>query len=357
MTPAKPLAAAVILLVAVLPFPGHASPAEPLEVRVEDRLPGGNYRAASVETGGAIYIIGGRNETDTSPAVMRYDPSNGAVSFAAFRLPQPRMSACAVYDGKYAYVLGGADGGLELGSILRIELGTGEVRTLEAQLPSPRIGLSAALQDGRIYIFGGHSNGTKITHILRFDPATGNMTVMGASLPGGRAGMAIASAGSGIHLFGGKTDTGASDEVLLYEPEEDRLSVLPDRLPYTVYHAPAVLFRGAILIIGGNARLPGWNVSKATDTIVVFDPATGISSLLKSRLPSPRERTVAAVMGGRVLVFGGQEGVRALDEVVSLGPARKDGARTPDGWTPVLQLAILLGGAATAAAAIRRRKR
>jgi N-acetylneuraminic acid mutarotase len=196
-------------------------------------------------------------------------------------------------------------------------------------LPSPRIGLSAAPWGGLIYIFGGHSNGTMITEILRFDPATEDLSVMGASLVTGRAGMCVISMERGIYLFGGKTQSGSSDEVILYEPGKDSLTVLPERLPYPVYHASAVWTGERAFIIGGSAVLPGWNVSKATDAITEFHPASGVSKISSARLPSPRERTVAAFHGGTIFVFGGQEGVRALDDIVTIGTA-KNGANDQD---------------------------
>ncbi len=314
----------VVMLLAAAPGTGPAA-GTGLKVKVEGELPAGNYRAASVSTGKEVLIFGGRNGTDLSSLVLVYDLALRRVSTASYRLPQPRMSACAVYDGARAFVFGGSDGGLELSSILAVDPVSGQVRTSAVSLPSPRIGLVAAIWGGNAYIFGGHSNGTMITGILRFDPATDELSVMNASLPTGRAGMGIISTEHGIYLFGGKTAESCSDEVILYRPELDSLEVLPARLPYPVYHAPAVWTGHRAFIIGGNAVLPGWNISKATDTIVEFDPSTGGSSISKARLPSPRERTSAAIYGKKILVFGGQEGVSALDEIVAISAGDASG--------------------------------
>ena len=344
--------AAAFVILAALPGPSVAAG---LEVRLVGKLPAANYRAASVDTGKVIYIFGGRNETNLTTAVVKYDVSSGKVSDAGFRLPQPRMSACAVLVGDHAFVFGGADGGLELDTILAIDLPDGPVRTLDARLPSPRIGLVAAVSGGMVYLFGGHSNGTKIANVTRFDPGSENISLTGASLPSGRAGMGVATGERGIYLFGGKTDPGASDEVLLYDPAKDNLTVLPERMPYTVYHAPAVVFEGKVLIIGGNAQFPDWNVSKATDTIIEFDPGTGKSKTLPARLPSPRERSSAAVVDGKVLVFGGQEGVSALDDIVACGQAGMDEASGNGTWLIALSMLMLASVAAVAVAARRRR--
>jgi N-acetylneuraminic acid mutarotase len=346
------LAAMAVLLLAAA-APAGALPS--YDVNVLGRLPAGNYRAASVEDGKAVYLFGGRDESNVTASVVRYDLRTGAASPAPFSLPQPRMSACAVLDGKSAYVFGGADGGLELDTILRLDLASGNVTTLEARLPSPRIGLAAAVFKGSAYIFGGHSNGTKITNITRFDLSTGKVSLMGASLPTGRAGMGIAATAKGIHLFGGKTDPGASDEVLFYDPARDNLAVLHGRLPYTVYHASAAASGGRVLLIGGSAQPAGQNVSRATDTIVEFDPATGASRILPERLPSPRERSSAARDGGRVLVLGGQEGVKALDEIVAISAS---GGASPEdaGMWPAAVAAAFLVPAAVALFVIGRRR-
>jgi hypothetical protein len=340
-----------MILLAAMPGAGPAAGAG-LVVTVEGHLPSGNYRAASVTTGKEVFLFGGRNETNLSSSVMSYDPAIRRISLAPFSLPQPRMSACAAFDGKEAFVFGGSDGGLELASILAVDPVAGSVRTLGASLPSARIGLVAAIWGGDIYIFGGHSNGTMISGILRFHPGTEQLTAVAASLPTGRAGMGIISTGTGIYLFGGKTANASSDEVLLYRPDRDELEVLPARLPYPVYHAPAVWTGEKAFILGGNAVLPGWNISKATDTIVEFEPSTGVSKLSTARLPSPRERTSAAFQDGKIVVFGGQEGVRALDEIVIISPGKSsgDGGRGPllgaavpyvlVGLTAVMALAI-----------------
>jgi hypothetical protein len=126
-------------------------------------------------------------------------------------------------------------------------------------------------------------------------------------------------------------------------------------MPYTVYHAPAVALGGKILVIGGNAQFPDWNVSKATDTIIEFDPGTGRSRTLPARLPSPRERSSAAVVDGKVLMFGGQEGVSALDEIVSIGAGEKGASSGAGTWLIALSMLMLASVAAVAVAARRRR--
>jgi len=332
----SPALLVVFLLLVALPGPALASEGR-LEAKVVGKLPTANYRAASVATGDAVFIFGGRNETDLTPAVVRYDVVTGKATVVGWGLPEPRMSACAVYDGRHAYVFGGANGGKELDTILQIELASGDIRMLDVKLPSPRIGLSAIMYGGMTYIFGGHSNGTMISAILRFDPLLGDLSTMGATLPAGLAGIGIALDERGILLFGGNTGSGGTDRVMRYDPEKDDLTVLPERLPYPVFHASAAGVNGKVLLIGGSGQLVGWEVSRATDTIIEFDPSTGRSQILMAGMPSPRERAVSASINGRVLVFGGQQGVRALDDIVAISPVKNDG----DGLDgPVLRAAL-----------------
>jgi len=346
------LAALAVLLLASAVM---AQAAPVYHVKAVGHLPSAVYRATSVDTRDAVYLFGGRNESATIAAVVRYDKATGRAAPAGWSLPEPRMSACAVFDGKYAFVFGGANGGNELDTILRIEPGTGDVRTLEARLPSPRIGLSAAIHGGMAYLFGGHSNGTMLSTILRFDPSSGNLSRMGASLPAGLAGAGVAADPQGILLFGGNTGSGGTDRVMRYDPQNDNLTVLSGRLPYPVYHAPALAFCNKIFILGGSAELLGWEVSRATDTIIEFDPVTGKSRTLPERLHSPRERTCAALVDGSILVFGGQEGVRALDEISALDASADGASRGPAIWTIVLSVALLAPVAALALAAGRPR--
>lgn len=344
-----------ILLLAALPGPSLASEGK-LEARIEGKLPAGNYRAASVTTNDAVFIFGGRNETGLTTAVVRYDATSGEAETVGWMLPEPRMSACAVYDGLHAFVFGGANGGEELDTILSIDLTSGDIRTLDARLPSPRIGLSAIMYGGMAYMFGGHSNGTMIAGILRFDPSTEKLGIMGAALPAGLAGIGIAVDERGILLFGGNTGGGGSDRVMCYDPEKDVMTVLPERLPYPVFHAPAVSFKGKVLLIGGSGQLLGWEVSKATDSIIEFDPPTGNSRILAARLPSPRERTVAAAYGDRVLIFGGQQGVKALDEVVALSATGSGEFATPGQLSAAVLGTVMLAATVSVVMAVARRR-
>jgi N-acetylneuraminic acid mutarotase len=347
------VAALAVLLLAATAVPAGASPA--YTAKVAGHLPSAVYRAASVDTGDAVYLFGGRNESVTTAAVVKYDKATGRATLAGWSLPEPRMSACAVFDGEHAFVFGGANGGDELDTILCIEPGTGTTSTLLTRLPSPRIGLSAAMFGDMAYLFGGHSNGTMITAILKFDPSSGNLSTMGASLPAGLAGMGVAADARGIFLFGGNTGSGGTDRVMLYEPDADVLTVLPERLPYPVFHAPAVSFEGRVLLIGGSGQLLGWEVSRATDTVVEFDPASGRSKTLQVRLPSPAERSSAAVADGKILVFGGQQGVSAQDGIVALSSAGAGQDGGPATWIVVLSIVLLACVAALAFAAGRPR--
>jgi N-acetylneuraminic acid mutarotase len=288
-------------------------------------LPNGNYRGPAVTIGHTSFIFGGRNETNVTNAIIKVDLDTGAASFAPFSLPEPRMSSSVVLDKNTSnvYIFAGSDGPFEKDTIYRFNSSQGKVETLGVKIPHPRVGSAAAWSGRFAYLFGGHSNGTMLKEIIKFDPKTLNVTVLKAELPSGRAGMSIVTTPSGIFLFGGNTDAacsanGALDEVLKFDPKTGNLTKMLFKTPYPFFHASGAWTGFDYYIFGGSAVKSGQNVSQVTDTIIQFNYTTSAFKMLDAKLPSPRERAAGAYLNGKAYVFGGQSGVKALDEVVAI---------------------------------------
>ena len=339
----RPIASAVAALLVVILVSGTytntASTDGPrLTLEVVSHLPLGSYRASALNLGEEVFIIGGRNYTEVKTDILRHNTSSGETGFCSVRLPGPRMSASLISTGNDSFIVGGSDGPSELDTILRFSPSRCELSVVSAKLPLPRVGTFSAYSGDHGYIFGGHtSEGIKTAEILRFDPLTENITRMKATLPFGRAGSGICAVSGDIFIFGGMSnDNVPTDQILLYHPSNDTLEILDQRLPYPVYHTPAVwwqntyapgvyLFGGCAIQGGASTQL---NISIPTDKIIRFDPSTYKVEISPIILPSPRERVSAVCVNSSVYVFGGQLAHSASDEVmrVSIGPVPVNGA-------------------------------
>lgn len=296
-----------------------------VSVKVIGHLPNGNYRGPAVTIGHTSYIFGGRNETNVTSAIIKVDLDTGAASYAPFSLPEPRMSSSVVLEKNTSnvYIFAGSDGPFEKDTVYRFNSSQGKVETLGVKIPHSRVGSAAAWSGRFAYLFGGHSNGTMLKEIIKFDPRTLNVTVLKAELPSGRAGMSIVATPAGILLFGGNTDAGCSangalDEVLRFDPKTENLTKMPFKTPYPFFHASGAWTGSDYYIFGGSAVMSGQNVSQVTDSIIQFNYTTSAFKVLDAKLPSPRERAAGAYLNGKAYVFGGQSGVKALDEVVMI---------------------------------------
>lgn len=313
-----------------------------ISIEVIGHLPKGNYRGPAVTIGHTSYIFGGRNETNVTSVIMKVDLDSGSTTFAQFSLPEPRMSSSVVLDKNTSnvYIFAGSDGPFEKDTVYKFDPSQNKVETLSVKIPHPRVGSAAAWSGRFAYLFGGHSNGTMLKEIIRFDPKTLNFTVMNAELPTGRAGMSILTTPTGIYLFGGNTDAGCSangalNEVLKFDPKTGNLTKLPYKAPYPFFHASGAWTGSDYYIIGGSAVMPGQNISQVTDTIIKFNYTTSTFAVLDGKLPSPRERAAGAYLDGKAYVFGGQSGVKALDEIVRI--SFNDSAGTSyDAMVPVV---------------------
>ena len=114
---------------------------------------------SAAELDGAVYLAGGRLDTETVTRVDIYDPEANAWSRGP-DLPAPRSGAAiAVLDGRI-HLLGGrgTDARETLQTHLSWQPGEAAWRE-EAMLPAPRTGGGAAVLNQQIYLIGGGSGG------------------------------------------------------------------------------------------------------------------------------------------------------------------------------------------------------
>jgi N-acetylneuraminic acid mutarotase len=190
-----------------------------------------------------------------------------------------------------------------------------------APVPIPLTDADAAVIDGRLFVVGGKTgdNGgvaTKALHI--YDPT-------GGWLPGppkddaatALEDQAVVAANGHLYVIGGSTGAFATfkDEVWVYTPGGENLDTGTwtegPSLPVALSGATAVVHEGEIWVIGG---MDGTTGGTSRDEVLVLsgldpgDPAQGTWSLDES-LNQARDNAGAAVLDGKIHVFGGRERV------------------------------------------------
>ena len=135
-----------------------------------------------------------------------------------------------------------------------------------------------------------------------YDPATDSWET-GIPMPNARMGHAAAVVGGKIYVMGGaygaQTSTATVDE---FDPATGTWATKAPMPNDRVFHCAGAV-DGKIYVVGGCRS--GWNVNDADVTDVdVYDPATDTWTK-KGKMRSPRAMAAAAVVNGKIYVFGG----------------------------------------------------
>ena len=159
--------------------------------------------------------------------------------------------------------------------------------------------------DGRIYCIGGRSSGRVLSDLVRFDPST-NMWKTLAPMPVALAGMTAVTAGENLYTFGGRTTTapcsgGTTNTILRYNFRTNTWSVA-GHLAISRSDATAARVGNKIYIFGGC----NGNTGAFFDSVEVFNPSRGTSTLLAATMPGgPRADAAATVDDFTIHIVGG----------------------------------------------------
>jgi N-acetylneuraminic acid mutarotase len=174
----------------------------------------------------------------------------------------------------------------------------------QSPLPSARYGLTTCVVDGKIYAMGGgDSPYTQFLSVVEvYDPATDSWAP-GVSMPRDRMGHAAAVVGGKIYVMGGgyqaQTSTATVDE---YDPVTGAWAAKASMPIDRAFHCAAAV-DGKIYVFGGVRS--GWSANAIdVPNVDVYDPATD-QWTTKGKMRLPRGMAAAAVVNGKVYVFGG----------------------------------------------------
>lgn len=174
----------------------------------------------------------------------------------------------------------------------------------KAPLPTARFGLTTCVVDGKIYALGGGNAPYTpyLSNVEIYNPATDSWET-GIPMPNARMGHAAAVVGGKVYVMGGAygalTSSATVDE---FDPATGTWTTRAPMPNDRVFHCAGAV-DGKIYIIGGCGS--GWNVDGADVTDVdVYDP-TSNTWTRKGKMRSPRAMAAAAVVNGKIYVFGG----------------------------------------------------
>ena len=235
--------------------------------RDETTLPGEGLNAPTASViGRRIYVVGGFKTTTNVPSsdVLIYDVDAHRWSNAA-SLAEPRGGhAAAVLDGKI-HVIGGGNSRSTLANHSEYDPTTNRW-TERAPLSRSKGSPAAVAYSGKLYSIGGRSGPGDFGDVEIYDPQTDSWT---AGTPIEARGTAGAAPYCGtIYVFGGESQARKTtlDEVLRLNPATNQWEhSTPMRAPRN--YARAVVFRGAVWLIGGN-QVVGMSHSASGSTLV-----------------------------------------------------------------------------------------
>jgi len=134
------------------------------------------------------------------------------------------------------------------------------------------------------------------------------------SLPTPRAHMAVVNVGLEVYAIGGETTGSVENTVAVYNTQERQWSERASKIT-AVADATAAVLAGEIYVIGG--RLED---GRPTAIVEAYSPLNDGWRPI-TPLPRPVVGGLALVGGGRLYLFGGQDGEEVLDDVYVYDPA------------------------------------
>ncbi len=220
-----------------------------------------------------------------------------------------RSEVAAAAVGGKMYVLGGyADG--NVAQSLNEEYDP-KTDTWRERAPLLRGGnhIAAIGLDGKLYVIGGMTlqNAEAFADVSAYDPTTDKWTAR-APLPEPLGSMAVVATGGVIHAMGGAGGTTADNRHTvavhyIYDPQSNTWTK-GISLPDPREHFNLLALGGKIYAIGGRIE----NYSQNMQTIFSLDLSDKNAKWLTLPLmPIPRSGTQAAVLDGKIFLFGGEK--------------------------------------------------
>jgi N-acetylneuraminic acid mutarotase len=241
----------------------------------ETTLPGHGLNApAAAAIGSLIYLIGGFDTTTNVPTaqVLVYDTRSHNWRTAA-PLPRPRGGMGATVLAGRIHVIGGGNSQSTVADHSVYDPAT-DRWSESAPLPRPLGSPAAVVHEGSLYSLGGRSGLEDFGMAWRYD-GTGDRWLPGVPLPPRGTHGAVSVCGT-IYVFGGESQPRQAvlaDVLRLDAAHADWREMEP--MPTPRNFARAVLFRGAVLVVGGSLHPGSSHESAGSKVVERYDPGCG----------------------------------------------------------------------------------
>jgi serine/threonine-protein kinase PknK len=242
--------------------------------------------------------------TRTRPA--RAVPIRLRVAGALAPLPSARSGIAAATFGSSIVIAGGLDqAGVSTASVFTIDE---RPSAAIARLPGPIHDAAAAQLGGRLLVFGGgQSKGSD--RIIAALPGPPRQI---GRLPQALSDLDAVAIGAVAYVVGGWNGTDTNRDIYAIRPSA-QVNVAA-MLPVGVRYPVAAALGGRVIVAGGETAS-----GAPTAAAWSFDPPTGRIARLPG-LPVPTDHTAGAALGGRVYVLGGLRNGAFTDAIVSWAP-------------------------------------
>ena len=188
----------------------------------------------------------------------------------------------------------------------------------KSPMPTGRWGLAAGVVDNKIYAIGGYYPSSSRT-VEEYDPVTDRWTTK-ASMPTSRENLAVGVVNNKIYAIGGCCNSLSTVEE--YDPATNQWSNKTSMQTERTDLAVGVV-NGKIYSIGGEEHWTGGYTY--LNTVEEYDPMNNTWTS-KSPMPTARSELAIGVVGGKIYVIGGKNGIKLLNTVEEYDPMN-------DNWT------------------------
>jgi len=266
-------------------------------------MPSPKFGMGYTTDGDYLYAVSGGPGDDRSRKIERYNIADGSWSeLADDLLPRKYCSAEHISSQNKIYLFNGATytGASWSDTIDVIDLTDGS-HTITTSNPYPVHYGGSAVWNDKIYVFGGNNGDGYSNRLYEYDPVTDTWTRL-ADMPESKQTNGEIVDGI-LYVFGGYNDA-SSTRIDAYNINEN--SWLPMGTMPTGVSTHATTVSGAYI----------WLVGDYSDLsfIAVYNTKTNEFKKLTSNM-TPRRHAAAEVVGNKLYVYGGYNGIEVLDKL------------------------------------------
>ena len=205
-------------------------------------------------------------------------------------------------DGRI-YIMGGFDETLAVESVVSIYDTATDTWSAGPPLPARMHHANVAVVDGTILVLGALAGNTFVTtgEAWSWTPATETGWRARPSMPAGfECGAAAVGVIDGVVVIAGGLGGGAVSRVVSFDPATDTWATDLPAMPVERDHGCAGVIDGTLYVAAGRDA----SIRALEPTVLAYRPGQGWTT--RAPIPTPRGGVACGVIGGRLIVAGGE---------------------------------------------------